>query len=290
MKTKKGSKFLRFFIPILDVLKELGGSGTPTEVTDAVIERLNITEEEQEKTIKSGASRIRNQIAWARFYLVKSDFIDSSQRGIWSLTEKGLSVNINEKDVYKCFNDVRKNTIKQSEKNTKLINELDNNLNEETEDEYSFNYKTELKTILQNLSPSGFERICQRLLRESGFQQVVVTGRVGDGGIDGHGILQINPVVSFNVLFQCKRYQGSVTASQVRDFRGAMMGRTDKGIILTTGSFTLEAKKEARRDGVPPIELVDGDKLVEMFELLELGLIPRKIYDIDSRFFADFQQ
>ena len=118
----------------------------------------------------------------------------------------------------------------------------------------------------------------------------MVTGKSGDGGIDGHGILQINPVVSFNVLFQCKRYQGTVTASQVRDFRGAMMGRTDKGIILTTGTFTLDARKEARRDGVPPIELVDGDKLVEMFELLELGLIPRKVYDLDLPFFEDFQE
>jgi len=138
------------------------------------------------------------------------------------------------------------------------------------------------------LPPSGFEKLCQRLLRESGFEQVVVTGRTGDGGIDGHGILQVNPFVSFSVFFQSKRYKGSVSTSQIRDFRGAMLGRADKGIVITTGSFTLDAKKEARRDGVPPIELVDGEKLIEMFEALELGLKPKKDFEVDSEFFKEF--
>jgi restriction system protein len=126
-------------------------------------------------------------------------------------------------------------------------------------------------------------------LRESGFEQVIVSGRSGDGGIDGQGILQVNPFVSFKVLFQCKRYTGSVSSPQVRDFRGAMMGRADKGIILTTGTFTTDAQKEAVRDGVPPIELVHGEKLLDMFENLELGLTPRKTYDVDLHFFQEFQ-
>jgi len=75
----------------------------------------------------------------------------------------------------------------------------------------------------------------------------------------------------------------------VRDFRGAMQGRADKGIILTTGTFTVEAKKEARRDGAPPIELVDGDDLVKLFENLEFGLHPRKTYDVDENFFNEFK-
>lgn len=149
-------------------------------------------------------------------------------------------------------------------------------------------YKTEILGLVRSLPPSGFERLSQRLLRESGFQQVVVTGRSGDGGIDGVGVLQINPFVSFNVLFQCKRYQGSVTPSHVRDFRGAMMGRADKGIIITTGTFTLDAKKEARRDGVPPIELVAGDDLIRLFESLELGLLPQKTFEVDRKFFDEF--
>ena len=152
----------------------------------------------------------------------------------------------------------------------------------------SENYKTELMEILLTLPPYGFEKLCQRLLRESGFEQVVVTGKTGDGGIDGHGILQVNPFVSFSVFFQSKRYKGNVSASHIRDFRGAMLGRADKGIVITTGSFTLDAKKEARRDGVPPIELVDGEKLIEMFEELELGLKPKKDFEVDSEFFKEF--
>jgi restriction system protein len=143
--------------------------------------------------------------------------------------------------------------------------------------------------VLQSLAPSAFERFCQRLLREAGFQNVEVTGRAGDGGIDGTGILQVNSLVSFKVLFQCKRYRGNaVTPSQVRDFRGAMGGRADKGIILTTGGFTQEAKKEAVRDGVPPIELVDGEKLVTMLEELEMGLVPVRAFRVDEQFFATF--
>jgi restriction system protein len=118
---------------------------------------------------------------------------------------------------------------------------------------------------------------------------VRVTGKSGDGGIDGHGVVQVNPFVSFRVLFQCKKYTSNpVTPSQVRDFRGAMQGRADKGIIITTGTFTSEAKKEASRDGVPPIELVDGEALMSMFEMLELGLKPKTVFDVDEKFFEEF--
>ena len=117
----------------------------------------------------------------------------------------------------------------------------------------------------------------------------MVTGRSGDGGIDGHGTLQVNPLVSFKVLFQCKRYSNAVTPTKVRDFRGAIQGRADKGIIITTGTFTAEARKEATRDGVPPIELVDGQKMIDMFSELELGLKPIKTFEIDSDFFKEFQ-
>lgn len=281
MKENAGPKFLRFVIPVIDVLKELGGSGKVSEVQDAAIGLLDIPENELEETLKSGDSRVRNQIAWARFYLSKSGYLESSQRGVWTLTEKGLKSELNDRDVYDMFKNVRE-TVKRNQ-DVKQVNVED----EETIEVYS--HKKEILNILQSLPPEGFERICQRLLRESGFQQVKVTGKTGDGGIDGHGILEINPLVSFKVIFQCKRYQGTVSASQVRDFRGAMMGRADKGIIITTGRFSLDAKGEAVRDGVPPIELVDGEKMVDMFENIQLGLIPKTIYEIDDGFFEEFK-
>lgn len=268
------------------MLRELGGSGRPAEITDLVIEEQGISEKEQSEILKNGTSRVRNQVAWARFYLAKAGYIDASQKGVWGLTEKGMQAHLTHADILTLFRDIHKNF---QDTDSPSKNSKTKVIPQENDDEVEvIDHQIELLEILKSLPPSGFERICQRLLRESGFQQVTVTGKSGDGGIDGLGILQINPLVSFKVLFQCKRYQGSVSASQVRDFRGAMMGRADKGIILTTGNFTVEAGKEARRDGVPPIELVDGDKLIEMFETLELGLKPRKVFDINKDFFQDY--
>jgi restriction system protein len=287
MSKSKGPQFIRFFRPIIEVLKETGGSGTAAEVLDLVIEKMMIPESEQAVVNKSGQSRVRNQIYWAKFYLANEGYIDSSKRGVWSLTEKGLSSDTIAFDALVIFKEIHKNFVKE-----KKPQELIKPLVGETEEEEIEppDHRTHLLNLIKSLPPSGFERLSQRLLRESGFQKVAVTGKSGDGGIDGVGILQVNPFVSFNVLFQCKRYQGAVTPAQIRDFRGAMMGRADKGIIITTGTFTIEAKKEARRDGAPPIELVDGDTLVQMFEQLQLGLIPRTTYDVDEKFFDDFKK
>ena len=283
-----------YIIPIIEVLKELGGSGRAGEVTDLVIERLNIPDEEVEKTIPSGQSRIKNQIQWARFMLVKTGYLDSSRRGVWSLTEKGLKSNLKDSDLLDLYEE-RKNWSKEARlkrKGKAIEDDNDAEIIPDEEEDISsgqVDYRAELLDTLKSITPSGFERICQRLLRESGFEQVNVTGRSGDGGIDGIGLLQVNPFVSFKVLFQCKRFKETVGAPVVRDFRGAMMGRTDKGIIMTTGTFTQNAKREARRDGVTPIELVDGEKLVEMFEMYELGLKPVKTYEMDYQFFEEFE-
>jgi len=213
--------------------------------------------------------------------------LDASKRGIWNLTEKGLACDLQSFDPLATFREVSKAFREEKKERREQLSPVD----EETEQEIEpSDYRSGLIDILRSLPPAGFERLCQRNLRESGFQQVVVTGRTGDGGIDGYGILEVHPLVSFNVLFQCKRYSGAVTPSQVREFRGAMGGRAVKGIILTTGTFTLEARKEARRDGVLPIELVNGDKLVKMFEQLQLGLRPKSTFEIDLNFFEEFKK
>jgi restriction system protein len=287
MSKPKGPKFIRFCKPTLDVLKEMGGSGTVAEVIDRVIEKKGIPESEQQETLKGGQSRVRNQVQWARLYLAYAGFIDASKRGVWSLTEKGLSADSEKLDVYGLFREIHK----KFAKGKKPVGTSKTPLEEPEEDEIEPpDHRTQLLELIKSLPPSGFERLSQRLLRESGFQKVEVTGKSGDGGIDGVGILQVNAFVSFKVLFQCKRYQGAVTPSQIRDFRGAMIGRADKGIIITTGTFTLEAKKEARRDGTSPIELVDGDALVQLFEQLQLGLVPRTTFDVDEKFFDDFRK
>jgi restriction system protein len=282
---QKGPQFVRFFQPVINALIELGGSGRPEEVEETIADQLGLSEKERNEQIPSGQSRFSNKVNWARFYLAKAGLIDSSTRGVWSLTEKGRTTSLTPEQALELFNQVHKPFVLERKK-TKV--------EKITEDEITapedISHRTSLLNIFLALPADGFERLCQRLLRESGFEKVQITGKSGDGGLDGIGVLQVNPFVSFKVLFQCKRYSGAVSASQVRDFRGAMMGRADKGIILTTGTFTSDARKEAVRDGIPPIELVDGEKLLDMFEELELGLLPKKAYDVDSNFFDEFRR
>lgn len=278
---KKGPEFVKYMGPVLEALKELGGSARPAEVEAKVVDILHVPDEVQDEQLASGGSRFRNRIHWARFYLSKAGFLDSSVRGVWNLTEEGQAKALSYPEALKICRDVQTKWGRSAKSPKKVEIEDDDEVIE-------VDHREELLNLLKKLPPEGFERLCQRLLRESGFQQVTVTGKSGDGGLDGHGVLQVNPLVSFYVYFQSKRWAGSVGASVVRDFRGAMMGRADKGIIITTGTFTVDAKKEAVRDGVPPIELVDGEKLVTMFEGLELGLKPKTVYEIDESFFEEF--
>jgi restriction system protein len=288
-------EFVRFVGPVIAALGELGGSGRPEEVRTAIAKALNISEEEQARPLPSGVqSRFENQVHWARFYLAKGGYIDASRHGVWTLTEKARALGKvsagQAREIYRTvaveFGKSRGKTSSPAD-----VQGADEQVAPTTEAEHAFiNYREAVAAKLQALPAAGFERFCQRLLRESGFEEVTITGRSGDGGIDGIGILQVNALVSFKVLFQCKRYTGSVTPSQVRDFRGAMMGRADKGIIITTGSFTSDARKEAVRDGVPPIELVDGEKLMNMLEQLELGLKPQRTFDVDATFFDQFKE
>jgi len=280
---KARSEFVKWMGPMLDALRELGGSGKPREVSELIAERCKVADGKLEETLKSGQTRFYNQVHWARQYLVWEGLLDGTTRGVWTLTPSGYEAKLSEPDARKLFlkwvrihADARK-SVQDSAPTS------DAELEEAVED-----HKQVLLELLKSVTPEGFERICARLLRESGFEKVTITGGPKDEGIDGIGILQVNPFVSFKVLFQCKRYKGSVSRAQVGDFRNAMIGRADKGIIITTGTFTAEARKEADRDGAPPVELVDGEKLVEMFEGIELGLKPKTTYEVDRAFFAAF--
>jgi len=236
-KKNEGTQFLHRFGPLLDALRNLGGSATTAEATDKVAELTGVSEKELNETLPSGGPRFKNQVAWARFYLKREGLLDSSKRGIWNLTEKGAITRLTYADAQEIF---RKQTaVDSAARRQKLQTEGDSEESpEELDISAGANYREQLLEAIMTLPFSGFERLCQRLLRETGFQQVTVTGRSGDNGIDGEGILEVNPFVTFKVLFQCKRYKGSVGAPVIRDFRGAMLGRADKGIIVTTGTFT----------------------------------------------------
>jgi restriction system protein len=278
----KGSQFLKYMNPVLQVLRNNGGVGSASEIIDAVVEHLNIPDSEVEQTIPSGQSRVRNQIQWARYYLAKAGLVDSPKNGVWRLTQEGQQTNLSDDQAYALFQHVLKEYQGSKKKGNNVKNE-DNALVEDEE------HTASLLDTLKGLSPAGFERICKRLLTEIGIHDIQITGGAGDQGIDGIGRIRLNDVVNFNIVFQCKRYKETVSPALVRDFRGSMQGRAEKGLILTTGRFTQEAQKEANRDGVPPIELIDGERLVSLFEKYELGLKPKTVYELVPEFFRSFE-
>ena len=282
------AKFVTYFGPLLDALRHLGGSGTPNEVIDRIAREMEVPDAVQNETTPSGELRFPKNVHWARFYLSREGLIDASTRGVWRLTSRGNDTCLSLEQASDIFF-----------KWVKLDAETrEGGANQEPGDEPNsidipgptVDYRTQTIEALLRLPPPGFERFSQRLLRESGFVEVVVTGKSNDGGIDGYGVLEINPLVSFKVLFQCKRYRNTVSPATIRDFRGAMMGRADKGIIITTGAFTTEARREATRDGAPPIELIDGDKLVIMMANLGLGLRAVQTYELEPSFFDEFEK
>jgi len=280
---KRKSEFVKWMGPMLDALRELGGSGKAREVVDLIAQRLGISDEKLEETLKSGQTRFYNQVHWARQYLVWEGLLDSSTRGVWTLTPKGYKTTLDEtsaRNISLKWVRIHSEARKRSED---AEAPLPGDVETEVEDQDQV-----LLELLKKVTPERFEHICARLLRESGFEKVTVTGGPRDDGIDGIGILQVNPFVNFRVLFQCKRYKGAVSRAQIGDFRNAMIGRAEKGIIITTGTFTMDARREADRDGAPPIELVDAEKLVDMFKRVELGLKPKTVFEVDHAFFGPF--
>lgn len=262
----------------------------PKEVSDLIAKNIGLSDSKKEELLKSGAPKFHNQVCWARQYLVWEGLISAELRGIWKLTNSGVLANLTEeksRQIVKKWVTIHAKSRRNSLQITSEF--LTANKNEIDEEESIIEgYRKELLRLLRSLSPEGFENFCQHLLRIYGFENVTVTPVGKDGGIDGYGILQLNPFVSFKVIFQCKRYQGTVSRSQVGDLRNAMIGRADKGIMITTGIFSEDAKREASREGAPPIELIDFDQLIDMMEEKEIGLKPQRTFDIDYTFFNSY--
>jgi restriction system protein len=261
-------KYDDLFNPTLHAIKNLGDSGSINEIEDEVIKILNLNEDSINEIHRESTTKLTYRLAWARNYLKHFGLLENSSRGVWTLTDKGHRVKSIDKDEVKKF--VFKKDKETRLKKNNVSNEV--KLIDEPEEIEEFTWQSDLLKTIRNIEPSQFERLCQRLLRELGFLNVEVTGKTNDGGIDGKGIIKIGEVLSFHVVFQAKRYQGTVSSSIVRDFRGAMDGRAEKGLIMTTGSFSREAKKEAQRDGAKQIDLIDGNEFAEKLKKLKLGV------------------
>lgn len=262
-------KYDDLFNPTLTALHNLGSSGSIEEIEEEVAKNLNLTDGQVNEIHRGNTSKLSYRLAWARNYLKRYGLLENSSRGVWALTESGLKTpSVNQETVKrKVVAEDKQQRLKDKIKSNDIPD--DAGVDEELQ---KYSWQEQLIEELQKISPAAFERLCQRLLRELGFQNVEVTGRSNDGGIDGKGTLRLGGVLSFHVIFQAKRYKGTVSPSIVRDFRGAMVGRADKGLIITTGNFSREAKREASRDGAPPIDLMDGNDLAEKLKELKLGI------------------
>ncbi|HZL63241.1 MAG TPA: restriction endonuclease [Pseudolabrys sp.] len=275
--------YSEYFFPTVMALKARGGSATIEELEQDVSEELHLSDEILAVPHGDSArSQFQYELAWVRTYLKKVGAVENSERGVWSLTPVGAAMSESElRDVPRRVRAETRRVKQTAEGSEDLAEPI---ASDSAEGEIF--WKERLTEALLKISSDAFERLCQRVLRESGFTNVKVTGRSGDGGIDGIGVLRVQ-LVSFHVLFQSKRWRDSVGASVVRDFRGAMVGRADKGLIITTGAFTADARREATRPGAPAIDLVDGDDLADLLKKLRLGARVKQVeeVEIEAEFF-----
>jgi restriction system protein len=258
-------KYDELFNPVLQALHQLDGSGSNDEIEEKLVSILNLSNEELEDIHRGNTTKLSYRAAWARNYLKRLGLIENSSRAVWVLTPEGRKTKVIDraeaKKIVKNLSGVKKAQDKEEPTVETISEEI-----------AEINWADELVEVLKKIEPAAFERLSQRLLRELGFNNVEVTGKSGDGGIDGVGVIKLGGVLSFHVVFQCKRYAGSVSSAAIRDFRGAMIGRADKGLFITTGTFTRDAKQESQRDGAPPIDLIDGNAFAENLKKLGLGV------------------
>lgn len=265
--------FDHYIVPTLAALKQLGGSASTQELFEHVTEAMGLSDEQLavlHDPERGQTTEVAYRMAWARSYLRKIGYVETSRRGVWALTQSGREAkDVDPKDVLRR---VRATYPRGEASKKKREGQEDVEPHQDEEGTGGIDWRASLLDVLHHVPAAAFERLCQRILRETGFLEVTVKGRSGDGGIDGTGILRLQELVSFHVLFQCKRWKGTVGPGEIRDFRGAMVGRSDKGLFLTTGTFSRDAQKEATRDGAPPIDLIDGEQLCELLRRLGLGV------------------
>jgi restriction system protein len=288
-KTQGLAEFARWMAALLDCLRAVGGSAKPREVLPWIRDQSGVSAEILDSPLKSGQSRFYNQVHWARQYLVWEGLIDDSRHGVWELTPLGWKTHL---DARSAGEIVRRRSQLNRESKKVVDAPFRENITAQSQEALPLDELQEhnLLAVLKGLPPFGFELLCERLLREHGFEDVRVTQKTRDGGIDGYGTLRLSPFVSVKVAFQAKRYKDVVSRAEVGEFRNALLGRAEKGVFITTGRYTADAEAEAIRDGVIPIELIDGERLVELFEEAKLGVKPRQVFEIDHAFFDQFRE
>jgi len=288
-------KYHELLWPALLAVSELGGSASIGEMVETVVKHESFTDDQQAELHNDGpGTEIAYRLAWARTYLKGMGLLTNSARGVWALTDEGTALltdpGVEDEERQARVRILLSDHVARLRRERKTKSPSLDNVDDGAPSADELEWKEQLLDHLMDVPPDAFERLAKRLLREADFDSVNVTGKSGDGGIDGLGVYRLG-LVSFPVFFQCKRYRGSVGRGAVRDFRGAMAGRGDKGLLITTGTFTADARREATRDGAPPVDLIDGDRLCELLKRYDLGVTTETRMEEDVRiepaFFAD---
>lgn len=282
-------RFNALIVPTFLALKELGGSGSNDDILDQIIRDLHLPDDVADIPHKgrTGMTELAYQAAWSRTYLKDYGVISNSARSVWSINPAYTHVEtLDEKQIVSEVRQRQAERRHTKAEDTVVENDDDPENDGIDEPEEIRPWRVRLAEILQNMNPYGFERLAQRVLREGGFSQVEVTKKSGDGGIDGTGILKINGLLSFSVAFQCKRYSGMVGAAAIRDFRGSLTTDIEKGLFITTGTFSTAAKAEAATPGKQRIDLIDGEELINKIAEYGIGVKEVTSYEIDEEFFT----
>ncbi len=276
---------------VLELLRSMPMPVHRLEIGEAVVERLELTPEQV--AVTEPGSRGRSFVSWQSEYACNDlkwiGVCEQPGKALYQLTELGRT--ISDEEVAQRHRERGRRYRKRQQERKDLGAAVSDNGGVDDDDVQP--WEDELLDRLMSASPKAFEHLAGALLRAAGFDDVEVTGRGGDGGIDGIGTYRPSGLISFHTAFQCKRYKGSVGSSTVRDFRGSFIGRSDRGIIITTGSFTRDARDEAARPGANPVDLVDGEALCQLLKEHSLGVrtMQRVVEDItiDDSYFDQFE-
>ena len=269
-------------MPLLGCLEKMGGKARPREIYDCLTQHFSdLTDSDLAETLQSGGLKWTNRIQWVRQRLVSVGEMASPEHGVWAITDRGR------KRLKERGNSEIVAPTKPSDE-IHLVTRPTSAVNlEELSDDYAEAFKQKTIQKLQDLTPEQFERFAGVLLAAYGFVEVRVSGRAGDGGIDGHGKLKVG-LATMNVAFQCKRWQGPVGRPEIDKFRGAIQGEYEQGIFFTTSDFSRQALDASLKKGAVPILLVNGDGIAQLMLDKQLGVKrrPVEIYEdqIDTLF------
>ena len=263
--------------PILTMVNDDGEAVHRKRVTEALADLFASTDEEKKALLETreilsgGHTKFVNEASWAISRLLYCGLLARPKRGYYQITNSGRGVLKSEADLWVVTGGMRKE--RQQAKKKKAEEEK---ADDQVECLGADDWRGDLLNILKNMPPDAFERLCKELLEKAGCTQVEITGGPGDNGIDGRALIDLAGLLSVTVLFQCKRVAGTISPRVVRDFRGAIGGSAEKGIIFTTGRFSGNAQEEAQKVGTTPIALIDGELLTQKMKELDLGVSTKK--------------